>query len=214
MRWTTTHALRILDRMTDCPNAAEPQVPTHAGPASPHWTLDALQALSTEAFEAALGEAVEHAPWVARRAALARPFADVAALVQAMARTVHAASPDEQIALLRGHPELAGSEAREGRMTADSTSEQGRLGLDRLDRATLARLDDLNRRYRERFGFPLIIALRLHADLDSVLRQADERLASAPADERHRALQQVCEVMRGRLRRLVADRPSLPQPST
>lgn len=169
------------------------------------WHLADLQALSGAAFEAALAQAVEHAPWVARRAWAARPFDGVAELVQAMSSVILSASTDEQTALLRGHPELAGSEAREGRMTADSTTEQGRLGLDRLDRATLHRIETLNHRYRERFGYPLVIALRLHANLDSVLQQAHARLANDPADELPIALQQVCEVMRGRIRRLVIE---------
>jgi 2-oxo-4-hydroxy-4-carboxy-5-ureidoimidazoline decarboxylase len=184
----------------------------HARSSAPgtRWSLAALQALPVDAFEAALGSAVEHAPWVARRAAAERPFPTLEALAQAMSRAIHAAAPAEQKALLRGHPELAGSEAREGRMTADSTTEQGRLGLDRLDAATLARLGSLNRRYRQRFGFPLIVALRLHADLGSVLRDAEHRLDNAPAAEIRIALEQVCEVMRGRLHRLVTLSPPAP----
>lgn len=169
------------------------------------WELADLQGMSAVGFEAALAHAVEHAPWVARRAWAARPFDGVEDLVQAMRDVILSASTSEQTALLRGHPELAGSEAREGRMTADSTTEQGRLGLDRLDRPTLHSIEVLNHRYRGRFGYPLVIALRLHADLESVLKQANARLANEAADELPLALEQVCEVMRGRIERLVTE---------
>lgn len=171
----------------------------------PRWRLADLQALPQGEFEAALVQAVEHAPWVPRRAWAARPFEDVAALVEALRGVILGASTAEQVALLRGHPELAGAEARAGRMTAESTTEQGRLGLDRLDAATLERLQALNRRYRARFGYPLVVALRLHVDLASVLREAESRLAHAPDDERLVALQQVGDVMSGRVRRWVRD---------
>jgi 2-oxo-4-hydroxy-4-carboxy-5-ureidoimidazoline decarboxylase len=185
------------------PNRVPPD--TIAAGGAPRWRLADLQALSQVEFEAALAQAVEHAPWVARRAWASRPFEDINALVCAMRDVILDASAADQIALLRGHPELAGVEARAGRMTADSTTEQGRLGLDRLDAATLDRLQTLNRRYRDRFDHPLVVALRLHADLASVLHEAERRLANAAGAERLLSLQQVCEVMSGRVRRLVSD---------
>lgn len=190
---------------------AAPAAPMAAGGSGAPWPLlqlQALQALPQADFEAALAQAVEHAPWVARRAWAARPFADVAALVQAMRAVILGASVDEQRVLLQGHPELAGSEARAGRMTAASTTEQGRLGLDRLDATTLQLLLSINQRYRERFGYPLVIALRLHADLASVLQAAQARLLHDADTELPLALQQVCEVMSGRVHRLVQARAS------
>lgn len=199
---TDTGRMPLAETPSPCP-------PAPVADATGRWPLAALQALPQADFEAVLGPAVEHAPWVARRAWAARPFADTAALVQAMRVVIAEATPQEQVELLRGHPELAGSEARAGRMTAESTSEQARLGLDRLDAATLQQLQALNARYRQRFGWPLLVALRLHADLDSVLQQAQARLLHEPAQERTVALQQVGEVMAGRVQRLLA--PELPQ---
>ena len=104
-----------------------------------------------------------------------------------------------------GHSRVAGREAVAGQMTDDSTSEQGRLGLLSLSPAQWAQLQDTNRRYRERFGIPLIVALRLHGSLESVLDSALTRLQHTPDQEWATALDQVCEVMRGRLQRALAD---------
>ena len=174
--------------------------------------LQALRSLDEGGFVARIGPVVEHSPWVARRVWIHRPFGTRKALFDALCAEIHGASDDEQLALLRVHPELAGQEARAGTMTTDSQSEQGRLGLLRLDATTVRRLDDLNRRYRERFGFPFIVALRLHATLDSVLADGEQRLRHDATAERRIALGQVCQVVLGRLERLVDDDAVSPLP--
>jgi 2-oxo-4-hydroxy-4-carboxy-5-ureidoimidazoline decarboxylase len=90
-------------------------------------------------------------------------------------------------------------------MTPDSTAEQTRLGLMALSAETMARLSGLNRDYAARFGYPFIVALRLHASLDSVLLSGEARLQHSAETEWPIALQQVCEVMRGRLVRVVRE---------
>lgn len=178
-------------------------------PAPMPWAT--LTALDEASFCARLGPVVEHSPWVAQQAWAQRPFAHWQALCDAMAGVIHGATDSRQLALLRSHPELAGREARAGTMTTDSQSEQGRLGLLALDPATVRRIETLNHRYRERFGFPFIAALRLHESLSSVLQDGEARLQNDAATERRQALQQVCEVMRGRLAQVVS--PDLPSPS-
>ncbi|MDO8904277.1 2-oxo-4-hydroxy-4-carboxy-5-ureidoimidazoline decarboxylase [Hydrogenophaga sp.] len=165
--------------------------------------LATLNTLDQDAFCALLGGMVEHSPWVARQAWGDRPFASLEELYDALARAIRLAARSQQVALLRVHPELAGSEATAGAMTADSNSEQGRLGLLTLHPDDLARLTDLNRRYRERFGFPYVAAMRLHGSLADVFRSFEQRLHNDPETELAVSLLQVCEVMRGRLARTV-----------
>lgn len=168
----------------------------------------AFQALDRQGFAALLGPVVEHSAWVAAEAWNARPFKDWEALARAMAHTVLGADKERQLALLRVHPELAGQEALAGTMTPDSQSEQGRLGLLRLSPQAFQRLGSLNQRYQARFGFPFIVALRLHASLDSVFASLESRLNNDPDTERDLALGQVVEVMRGRLARTVQSGPA------
>jgi OHCU decarboxylase len=168
-------------------------------------SLADLNRAGHEAFAAALGPVFEHSPWVAGRAHAARPFASVAALHQAMMRAVFEASRAEQLALIRAHPELAGREAAAGTLTADSTSEQGRLGINALTRAEFERMRELNRRYSEKFGFPCIIALRLHADRASVFAEFERRVANDAEAEIENALGQIGHIARGRLDRLVKE---------
>jgi 2-oxo-4-hydroxy-4-carboxy-5-ureidoimidazoline decarboxylase len=187
-------------------NAERPHTETIMSSPSPvSLSMASIRTLDEASFVALLGAVVEHSPWVARRAWLRGPFDSRKALFDALTTEIHAAADAEQLALLRVHPELAGQEARAGTMTTDSQSEQGRLGLLRLDAATVRRIAELNRRYRERFGFPFIVALRLHAALESVLADGEQRLHHDAPTERRIALNQVCEVVRGRLERMVTD---------
>jgi 2-oxo-4-hydroxy-4-carboxy-5-ureidoimidazoline decarboxylase len=168
-------------------------------------TLAEINRLDCRPFVEALGQVFELAPWVAERAWPSRPFSSVRGLHAAMMAQIHAADPAARLALLHGHPELAGSEAVAGSMTAESTSEQARLGLVALTPAQHARMQDLNRRYRERHGFPCIIALSLHRDLGSVFAEFEKRLASPEAGEEAVALAQVSHISGARLRRLVTE---------
>jgi len=115
---------------------------------------------------------------------------------------VGAASRNEQLALIRAHPELAGREAVDGTLTADSSSEQGRLGINALSRDEFQRISGLNRRYRERFGFPCIIALALHQDRAAVFAAFEARLGNTPEQEIVAALEQIGHITRSRLRRM------------
>jgi chitin deacetylase len=109
------------------------------------------------------------------------------------------ASRDEKLQLARAHPELAGGEA----LTVASTREQVRLGFNALSRQELEEMNRLNRSYREKFGFPCIVALRLHADRQSVMAEMRRRLENDAAAELDNALEQIGHITRGRLERIV-----------
>ena len=123
-------------------------------------TLEQLNAASPEAFVRLLEGTYEHSPWIAERAAAARPFATLAALQHALTQVVRAATRDEQLALIRAHPELAGKAMVARTLTAESTHEQGRAGLTDCTPAEFARLQQLNANYNAKFGWPFILAVR------------------------------------------------------
>lgn len=189
----------------DCNAKRYQTAPKMSTNATPTLSFDALQALDESGFVARLGGVVELSPWVVQRAWQRRPFASREAVFEALAGCIRSAPLDEQLALLRAHPELAGREAVAGTMTPESNAEQGRLGLLALSHDDWERLNALNTRYRERFGFPFLVALRLHDSLTSVFDSFERRLNNDPPQERDEALGQVCEVMRGRLERILAE---------
>lgn len=147
------------------------------------------------------GAVFEHSPWVAEGAWTGQPFSSVDQLHDRMMSVVRAAPRERQLQLARAHPELAGGEA----LTVDSTSEQARLGFNRLSKEQLAVMSSLNRRYREKFGFPCIVALRLHANRASVMREMERRLGNNGDSELASALEQIGHIARGRLDKLLAE---------
>jgi N-carbamoyl-L-amino-acid hydrolase len=123
-------------------------------------TLDRLNQASATEFVALLDGTYEHSPWIAERAAAGRPYPTLAALKVALARVVREASVDEQLGLIRAHPELAGKAAVAGALTAESTNEQQQAGLTACTPEEFARLQQLNADYNARFGWPFILAVR------------------------------------------------------
>jgi 2-oxo-4-hydroxy-4-carboxy-5-ureidoimidazoline decarboxylase len=151
-----------------------------------------------EAFVARYGSLFEHSPWVAEGAWARRPSDDREAVFAAMVETIRAAPQDEQLALIRAHPDLAGRAAVEGTLTPDSTREQASAGLDRLTPEEHARFTGANAAYRERFGFPFVICVREH-DKASILAAAEERLRHDREREIEIALAEIEKIARLRL---------------
>ena len=123
-------------------------------------TIDQINAAPPAEFVALLDGTYEHSPWIAERAAPGRPFATLAQLRQALIAVVRGASLDEQLGLIRAHPELAGKAMVSKTLTAESTNEQGKAGLTDCTPEEFARLQQLNADYNARFGFPFILAVR------------------------------------------------------
>ena len=123
-------------------------------------SLAALNSGSPEAFVQALDGVYEHSPWIAQRAAAHRPFATVTALKYALAQSVREATRDEQLGLIRAHPELAGKAMVAKTLTAESTHEQQQAGLTACTPQEFERLHSLNAQYSQRFGWPFILAVR------------------------------------------------------
>jgi len=160
--------------------------------------LGRLNAADEAAFVAALSGVYEHAPWVAQAVCRQRPFATLAALHAAMMAAVRAAPAEQRLALIKGHPDLAGKAARAGAMTADSQAEQASAGLERLSEAEFAQFHRLNGAYREKFDIPFIICARRHSK-DSILRQFELRLHNSTAEETERALAEIFRIAALRL---------------
>lgn len=172
---------------------------------TPTMALDlaSVNDMERAAFVEALGSTFEHSPWVAEGAWAARPFASVDALHAAMIEVVTRAPRDTQIAFLRAHPELAGKEAQAGTMTRESVVEQASAGLDALSREEVTELRALNARYRERHGFPFIVAVRRYSKAQ-IFEQLRRRIGGDSAAELQEALRQIASITRLRVQAKLA----------
>ena len=137
----------------------------------------------------------EHSPWVEARADARPSSGDRHADLMAVVRD---ATPEEQLALIRAHPELAGKAAVDGSLTEASAAEQASAGLDRLTQAEFDRFHALNAAYSEKFGFPFIICVRL-TDKAGILAAMERRLTNDRDTEIATALSEIGEIVRLRL---------------
>ena len=157
-------------------------------------TIAEVNGLDRQQFVAAFESIFEHSSWVAERAFEARPFGSRDDLHRAMTAAMHAAATGEQLALLRAHPDL-GTRAR---LSAASSSEQTGAGLDRLTPGQFERLQQLNTRYRARFDFPFLYAVK-GSTVEDILAALERRLESDWRAEFDEALRQVTRIARFRL---------------
>lgn len=164
--------------------------------------LAELNACSKDDFVAALGNVFEYSPWIAEQAALARPFAGVQQLFEAMKTAVEQTAPEVRLALIRAHPDLANKTQRAAGLTAESSAEQNSAGLDRLSNAEFEAFEQANNAYRTKFGFPYIVCVRRHTK-DSVLRDFERRLPNDAATEMQNSIREICRVAALRVDQLV-----------
>jgi 2-oxo-4-hydroxy-4-carboxy-5-ureidoimidazoline decarboxylase len=163
-------------------------------------TMGELNALDREGFVAALGWVFEDSPWVAKRTWSTGPFENVDALHAAMIDQLARANSEEQLALLRAHPDL-GTRARISRA---SRGEQAGVGLDQLTPHEFERLHQLNSAYRNKFGFPFLFAVKGSTKHD-ILRALEKRLEASSEEEYEEALRQVHRIARFRLQETVQE---------
>lgn len=156
----------------------------------------------TEAvFMTTFGGIYEHSPWVAE--ALWKEGVDgsvdlISAFHTRMVDIVNSQAHNIKMKLLKAHPDLAGRAAARGELTADSTTEQSRAGLDRCSAGELQRLSALNRQYRDRFGFPFIMAVR-NSDKEAIFAAFTQRLQHTRDQEFARAMEEVHRIALFRL---------------
>ena len=161
-----------------------------------------INAMDRAAFVVKFGGIFEKSPWVAEKAWEKRPFASPDDLHAAMVAVAKTAPATRQLALLQAHPDLAGKEAQAGTMTASSVAEQASAGLNTLSAAELAELTGLNASYKAKFGFPFIIAVRMHTK-EGIFFEFKRRLQNDTQVEFANDLQNVYIITRLRLNKLL-----------
>jgi beta-ureidopropionase / N-carbamoyl-L-amino-acid hydrolase len=170
-------------------------------------TLSDLNSCSPHAFVDTLRGIYEHSPWIPQRVASRRPFATAASLKLALRDAVAQASENEQLLLLRAHPELAGKAAIAGELTRESTGEQASSGLNMCSPEEYANLHQLNADYAAKFGFPFILAVRgptgKGLTRHEIIATFARRLKNQRGDEMAEALRQVHRIAEIRLNDLL-----------
>lgn len=164
-----------------------------------HWTArhpaKALRpsTMSAAQFLTRFGDIFEDTPEIALRAWQAGLTAredSAEGLHAALVGALRGLPAEQQRALIRAHPELAGRLAQAGQLTQASTTEQGSAGLGALSAEELARFERLNAAYRARFDLPFIMAIK-GSSREAILAAFEARLRNDPEQEFQEVLRQI-----------------------
>lgn len=155
--------------------------------------------MSAASFVEKFGGIYEHSSWVAERAA---PHLEQSLTIDDVARVmadcVDNASTERRLELIRAHPDLAGKAQVAGELTAESTTEQTSAGLDQCTQPEYEQFQSLNDRYKEKFGFPFVMAVR-DSSRQQILAMFERRLQNEYDDEFEAALVEIHKIARLRL---------------
>lgn len=162
-------------------------------------TVEDLNQVDKERFVDILGGVYEESPWVAERAWSERPFSSTEDLRRTMADAVRNSSQKKQLDLLRAHPDLG----ERTEMTDESEEEQASAGLGQLTPEQYETFQQLNTTYRDKFGFPFIMAVRGES-VDTIQNAMEKRIDRSKSEEFQTALDEVNVIAKLRLEELVA----------
>ena len=115
-----------------------------------------------------------------------------------MQNRLFALSPEEQLALMEQYPNLASKMVQTGELGNQSIIDQAAAGLTFLSEEQQDVYDQVTKAYRDKFGFPLIIAVR-ELSPEHVLDQAFNRLDNSPTQERQAAVLEIAKIANHRL---------------
>ena len=157
-------------------------------------------------FISRYGGIYEHSPWVAEQAAdVAADIDDPKRIAEIMADCVDNADVDRQLDLIRAHPDLAARAQAAAELTADSTAEQASAGLDRCSKVEYERFEALNDAYKEKFGFPFVMAVR-DSSCKEILEVFSKRLQNDYDMEFETALAEIHKIALLRLQALASSK--------
>jgi 2-oxo-4-hydroxy-4-carboxy-5-ureidoimidazoline decarboxylase len=154
------------------------------------------------AFVARYGGVYEHSPWVAEQSfAAVSERAGAEELATTFAACVDRADAETRLALIRAHPDLAGRAAVRGELTGESTDEQASAGINQCSPEEFRRFQDFNDRYRKKFGFPFVMAVR-NSNRHEILAAFERRLRNDREQEFAQAISEIHKIARMRLEAL------------
>lgn len=157
--------------------------------------------LDRASFLKIYGSIYESSPWIAEAAYARREEIETIGQIHDIMRSaVEQGGHDRQMELIRAHPDLACGPAV--KMTAHSVSEQKGAGLNTCTPEEMEEFRKLNAAYREKFGFPFIIAVKGLTKYD-ILAAFRQRFQNPAEQEFKTALEQIHRIALFRLKALI-----------
>ena len=160
-------------------------------------TIDKINKLSRSEFVEVFANIFEKTKWIAEKLYNQKPFDNFEDLCSKMLGIFKTASKEAQLKILKAHPDLA-DKAVINSLTINSRTEQSEAGLDQCSEEEFKEFKDLNKKYKQKFGFPLIIAVKGKNKID-ILYEFKKRILNSPENEFNEAIIQVGKIANLRL---------------
>ena len=164
--------------------------------------ISAVNEQDYEAFIQTFGNVVENCSLCAAAVWASRPFSNFDELYYKFCGFIDDLSAIGREGILRSHPDLAGWLAKMDALTPESKMEQSRAGLNTLSMEERESLEEYNRKYREKFGFPFVICARLNKK-DTILEGIQTRLGNSAEQELETGVREVKKIMLLRLKNVL-----------
>ena len=160
-------------------------------------TIDKINKLSQSEFIKIFDNIFEKARWIAKKLYGQKPFNDFEDLCSKMLDIFETTSKENQLKILNSHPDLA-DKTKISSLTLESQKEQSNAGLDQCSEEEFNEFKDLNDKYKKKFGFPFILAVKGKNKLE-ILNNFRQRISYDINVEFNEAKKQVKKIANLRL---------------
>ena len=160
-------------------------------------TIDKINKLSRSEFVEIFANIFEKTKWIAEKLYNQKPFDDFKDLCSKMLGIFETAGEETQLKILGAHPDLA-DKVTVNLLTSNSRSEQSNAGLDQCSEEEFNEFKNLNKSYRQKYGFPFVIAVKGKNKIE-ILSEFRKRILNSVDEEFNEAIIQVGKIANLRL---------------
>ena len=154
--------------------------------------INKINNLSKTAFTGVFGNIFEKTSWIAEKLYDEKPFNNFDDLSKRMLNIFESINKEDKLKILNSHPDLA-DKTKLGLLTTDSNNEQNNAGLDQCTEKELDEFKNLNVKYKKKFGFPFIYAVKGKSKIE-ILNNFKERVTYDINEEFNEAIKQVKKI--------------------
>ena len=161
-------------------------------------SINKVNNLNKSDFISIFGNVFEKTEWIAQKSYDSKPYKDFEELFSKMMEIFENSEKENHLEILNAHPDLA----IEKKLTDDSKKEQNSANLNQCSEEEFKEFKELNKRYKKKFGFPFIIAVK-GKNRQEILVNFRKRIINTIDLELEEAKQQVKKIATFRLREII-----------
>ena len=161
-------------------------------------SIEEVNQLSENDFIGTFGNVFEKTNWIANKAFNSKPYKSFNEFITKIIKIYENSSKEDCLKIFNAHPELA----VEKKLTEDSHKEQRSANLNRCNNEEFNEFKNLNIEYRNKFGFPFIIAVK-GKNKNEILNNFRKRIENEINLEFNEAKEQVKKIATFRLNEII-----------